>query len=132
MAREQARLRAWLSTITLRCRGKAPGLAMQAIYSDAWPDEGQERPTTMPTPTTQHPDEEIQALTKFIAALEKAREALLEVHDARARRGVTTEALETDQDTLLGLEHGATNALLRRKRDVGTLLRSPFRSMVQR
>ena len=38
LKRERERLRAWLRRIVVDCRGKAIGLASQALHSDRWPD----------------------------------------------------------------------------------------------
>lgn len=38
LARDNARLRACLREIVVRCRGMGPGLASQALHSDRWPD----------------------------------------------------------------------------------------------
>lgn len=38
IARENERLRACLRQIVVECRGKATGLASQALHSDRWPD----------------------------------------------------------------------------------------------
>lgn len=73
----------------------------------------------------QHPDEEIRALAAYTKALSVARTLLLEVADARNRRGADIDEQLDGQDVLLAQEHGATRALLRRKRDVGTLLVNP-------